>query len=52
MDHQTGGPQPERVSMRIILTVLASHGNEDAGAVRKTVEKVVADERLRYDENE
>lgn len=53
VDHQTGGPQPNKCPVHQLLTVLASHVDEDAAdAVWAAAEQAVADGRLRYDENE
>lgn len=48
VDHQTGGPQPDRCPSHVLLTVLASHADEDADAVWTAAEQAVKDGRLRY----
>jgi len=52
VDHQTGGPQRDRVPWHTLLTILSSHGGRDADAVWDALEDAVNEGRLGYDEDE
>lgn len=52
VDHQTGGPQSDRVPRHVLGTVLISHADEDRDEVWQAVEQAVESGRLGYDEEE
>lgn len=51
VDHNTGGPQRDRIRANKVVLHLAVHGNQDATEVRQAIDQAVEDGRLERDED-
>ena len=52
VDHQTGGPQRDRIPRSKLVLILSVHGNETSDRVREAIEEAIDRGELDFDDGE